>query len=794
MDSKLPIQVSAIKCKSREALTSPEYLLVLMLTEGASLQGAGAKELPAGTLLFLSPFSDRKLAFAADARAIYAVLPVSFLEPMIGIPKQVSAIMLQDSADTAREKLIELFDLVYNNDADLLAQTCTAYELLRALKPMITNDVTTQTAPAAANQRASEMKEYVEAHFREQIALGDIAEAFSVSRQYISTAFHRELGISFSDYLSKVRLDEAMRLLMTTDMNVTNISERSGFPNLRSFNTSFREVHGCTPREFRKNRSRADTETTEGPTSTVLRDVNQFLQPYRLVYHKTEAAIRFSDIIKAGPGVEWEPHWDILNVDNAVDCLQSSAQTVLREIQKDMHFRYVRLGNITTNTMIPFLPMVNCHRFTSFIQVIEFFRELGLSPMLALGNNCDVMLNMVIRDDLAYSVSTQEWLALLQELLDTSIRYWGTKWVSTWRFEFYAPEALYDTKEDGDFMELFRKSERMIHEILPAAQVGGPALSVDSTSISHWNDWFAGVAEQNIQVDFISAEVWADHTINVNRFEGQYGVQKTSQTTEKLNNADASLAIQRTRELKTIMRDYGYENIPLYISALGITKHNATFAQIGGHCAAYLVKCNLELNDLVQGIGCWKALNYEEEYANEYRIIGYGCGLTSRFDLKNINWYAQSFLTGLMPYRLFWGSNYVVTTDRDRSYAILIHNCKNYSAYFYKHYLEWDHMINFSDGRYYESNTALEQTISISGATDGDYWADQYLIGDHHGCLAAVLQQIGEIRVVGEKESLYLAGQSMPYRNRFRITSDGGLRFSVTLQPNEVMLLRIFPE
>lgn len=49
-----------------------------------------------------------------------------------------------------------------------------------------------------------------------------------------------------------------------------------------------------------------------------------------------------------------------------------------------------------------------------------------------------------------------------------------------------------------------------------------------------------------------------------------------------------------------------------------------------------------------QGIGCWKALNNESEYLEENQIVGNGCGLIGRFDLKNINWYAQIFLTGLM--------------------------------------------------------------------------------------------------------------------------------------------------
>ena len=392
-----------------------------------------------------------------------------------------------------------------------------------------------------------------------------------------------------------------------------------------------------------------------------------------------------------------------------------------------------------------------------------------------------------------YSRSMQEWLAMLRELLDFSVSRWGANWVSTWRFEFHMPESLYGKKDYSGFMELFSASAAVIRESLSGAEIGGPALPLTKENTDRWNAWFHGLRSEGIAPDFISMELWADHTYHTDRFRGQYFEWKTVHTMGMLENADAALAVQKVQSVRRLMAQFGFEDKKLFVPAMGITKYEATSAQMGGHCAAYLTKCILELNDLVDGIGCWKAINNEAEYSDEYMAFGTGCGLLSRHRLKNINYYAFSFLTGLLPYKLFQGLHTIVTADQKGNYAVLIHNCKNYSEYFSKHYTD-KKGLKFDDPRNYTSNVALEQTITIRNVVPQEYVIKQFLIGDHHGCVASVLLQMGRVRILDDSEIEYVAGQSLPYQHAFTVVSGEELNLSVTLQPNEVMLLRISPE
>lgn len=94
---------------------------------------------------------------------------------------------------------------------------------------------------------------YIEQRFSEKISLEDIAEITQYNRTYISTLFHKSVGIGFYEYLTRVRLQNALKDLVMTEKNLTEIAVSNGFADLKSFNNRFREMLQCLPSEYRKN-------------------------------------------------------------------------------------------------------------------------------------------------------------------------------------------------------------------------------------------------------------------------------------------------------------------------------------------------------------------------------------------------------------------------------------------------------------------------------------------------------------------------------------------------------------
>lgn len=100
--------------------------------------------------------------------------------------------------------------------------------------------------------------EYIQNNYNQDIYLERMAEDFDTSPKYISRIIKDLLGISFQQYLSSVRIGKAKELLLTTDMNIKEISETVGFNNQNTFLRSFERLEGVTPTTFRKNHSLQD--------------------------------------------------------------------------------------------------------------------------------------------------------------------------------------------------------------------------------------------------------------------------------------------------------------------------------------------------------------------------------------------------------------------------------------------------------------------------------------------------------------------------------------------------------
>lgn len=97
-----------------------------------------------------------------------------------------------------------------------------------------------------------EVVRYLRAHYAEPFTVRGLAQQVGVSPNYLSRMFNDEVGESIPEYVTKVRLEHARRLLESTDESVTTISERVGFGSAKYFAQVFRRATGLTPTRYRE--------------------------------------------------------------------------------------------------------------------------------------------------------------------------------------------------------------------------------------------------------------------------------------------------------------------------------------------------------------------------------------------------------------------------------------------------------------------------------------------------------------------------------------------------------------
>ena len=94
---------------------------------------------------------------------------------------------------------------------------------------------------------------YIDFHYMEPLNLENLAQRFSVNKNYLSTRFHREVGVTVTEYINRVRVDRALNLLSQTTASIQETAERCGFSDANYFTRTFRKLQGITPMEYRKS-------------------------------------------------------------------------------------------------------------------------------------------------------------------------------------------------------------------------------------------------------------------------------------------------------------------------------------------------------------------------------------------------------------------------------------------------------------------------------------------------------------------------------------------------------------
>jgi two-component system, response regulator YesN len=111
---------------------------------------------------------------------------------------------------------------------------------------------------AAVYERRSKVlvehaKKYIEENYRKQLSYKEVAKEIYISPSYFLNLFKQETGKTFVDYLTHLRINKAKKLLLSTELNITEIAFETGFNNSNYFSSIFKKITGSTAKEYRKN-------------------------------------------------------------------------------------------------------------------------------------------------------------------------------------------------------------------------------------------------------------------------------------------------------------------------------------------------------------------------------------------------------------------------------------------------------------------------------------------------------------------------------------------------------------
>ncbi len=94
-------------------------------------------------------------------------------------------------------------------------------------------------------------RHYIEQHKSEALSLADVARASGASVFHFCKVFKKTTGLKFTDYVARIRLEDAKAQLLNPSRRISEVAYDVGFQSLTQFNRMFKRIFGQSPTEFR---------------------------------------------------------------------------------------------------------------------------------------------------------------------------------------------------------------------------------------------------------------------------------------------------------------------------------------------------------------------------------------------------------------------------------------------------------------------------------------------------------------------------------------------------------------
>lgn len=114
----------------------------------------------------------------------------------------------------------------------------------------VSNQLVTRQA-ASESPVVSRARAYILDHLGEELTLASVARAVAMSPFYFCKVFKKATGLTFVEYVSRLRVEKVKQLLLNPHLRVSEVAFATGFQSLSQFNRTFRQIAGESPSAYR---------------------------------------------------------------------------------------------------------------------------------------------------------------------------------------------------------------------------------------------------------------------------------------------------------------------------------------------------------------------------------------------------------------------------------------------------------------------------------------------------------------------------------------------------------------
>lgn len=631
-------------------------------------------------------------------------------------------------------------------------------------------------------ERMEQIDSYINANYARAISSKELADKLYLSQGYLSRFFKKNYSMSFAEHLTEVRLHHVVEDLLYTSIPVTHIAYENGFSNMAAFNKAFREKYGQTPSAMRKQRKELQAGTTQDPS------VQKRLETFLRTDGGEGDAAKPTEILAECPISPTEPlraAWgDTINIGAAADLLKSEVREHLAILTDTLHFRYARFWNLFSKEMLIDPAENRTCNFSRLDTILDALLGMGLKPHIELGVKPRRLYRTVqaaiVEETAAEELPHEVFRKFLSAMMRHLLRRYRRSELNTWRVELWFPEGAWG--EQAAAAEYYAKFEilyQVVREYAEEMEVGGCGIRIGYMGRDGFEKEFLnGWARRPVYPDFVSFLCYAYR-------RGEIDGDRYSR--RSMDNENLAHVIHKARGF---MEQAGFGGRKLYVTEWNLSISDRNYINDSCFKGAYILKNALDTYGQVDLLAYFLGSDSVSEHYDSDGLLYGGCGLLSKDGVMKAAGYAFRFLSWLYPHFAGKGENYLVTTDRHDSYAIVCHNQKMLN---HRYYLSReDEIQRESIWKYLDDRDALALTLRLTGVADGAYQVKTYQINEQAGDALQTWGELGYERELSRNDIQYLKRMCGPKLTIQTLEAQGGvLPLHLRLEANEIRFVRV---
>ena len=657
---------------------------------------------------------------------------------------------------------------------------------------------------AGSNSRVELMEEitrYIDRNFRQDLSLNALADAFYLSAPYLSKLFKQYHGTTFSEYLVDIRLNNCLHELTGSEQSIENIAAQYGFPNTRSFISHFKRRYGITPSLYRKQHRAVPAGNGNAypdiAQENALEPFTKYLTAEVIPGQSTDSRptllveIPVCDVRQTGTPL-LHRFRNMISIHSARDVLLAQNQKMLRTIQQEVGFRYIRFHGILDDGLFVYGEDSQGNtspNFTYVNNILDFLLSIGLRPFIELSYmprklaRANAKEGYYDRSSISLPADFGKWARFVELFVRHLNQRYGSSEVAQWPFSLWnlpdSGEAFLGLGSAEDYFGFYQCTWQAVRAQNPNILFCGPScLTETAESGDFLPDFLHLCQENNCLPDMLQYHFYPLY------------IESLGQAQQRLLYRYSPDALKESiAAVRSNMRGWPGGLRPLHITEWNASPSHRELLGDTAFQAAYIAKNVLDNYDATESLCYCTLADPITDSGTAKHLFHGGLGLFTHNGIKKAAYHAFRLLAKLGSTKLLSGDGYFITRSKNGLQIMLYH---------YQHYSElyangetFD--MTFTD-RYTPFPNVSKKRFSVllEGLESGEYLITESVLNRDHGSSFDRWIRSGAMPVCTVEESDYLQSASLPDIHKSKTTTkQGKLELSFTLEAHEVRLVEI---